>query len=134
MRCIPSNLLESFTACGAAALSDTRDVWPSDTEKIIMELSADWGHASAQRLKRVLVDSDGGDMRVANFVDGLLGRCLVCRAFDNAPRIPIAATSAMSISDEKMRVDHLFPGDIIALRAIGCVPEVFPVHRNGAST
>ena len=48
-----------------------------------------WGHASAKPLKRVLADSDGGDMHLLNYVDGALEQREVCRAFDKGPHVPI---------------------------------------------
>ena len=49
-----------FSACTAVTLGDAQGDGISDLKKIIMKLHANWGHASATRLIRVLVDSDVG--------------------------------------------------------------------------
>ena len=74
-------------------LGDSQDDSISDPKKIIMKLHANWGHASATQLKRVLVDSDDGMSHLVYHVDKVLETRGVCRAFDKAPRIPIAGTA-----------------------------------------
>ena len=99
---------EEFSACTAGTLGDARGDSISDPEQIITKLHANWGHASANQLKRELVDSDGGMSHLANRADEVLENCDVCRAFDKAPRVPIAGTSAVSMFNEKVQVDLLF--------------------------
>ena len=55
-------------------------------------------------------------MHLVRFADEVAEQCEVCRAFDKAPRIPIAGTSTASAFNEKLQIDLLFLGDIIALR------------------
>ena len=66
---------------------------------------------------RVLVDAGGDNMHVGNYVDGVLGRCEVRRAVGKAPHVPIAGTSTVSISNEKLQAGLLFPGGPIASHA-----------------
>ena len=47
---------KDFPACAAAALGDARDESVSGHRKISMNSHVNWGHASAYRLERVLVD------------------------------------------------------------------------------
>ena len=75
---------------------DAQDDSISDPKKIIMKVHANWGHASATQFERVLIDSDGGMSHLVNQVDQVLETCDVCRAFDKAPRIPIAGTTSVS--------------------------------------
>ena len=51
-----------FALYKAVALADAADGRQSGPKRIIMKLHVLWGHASAQNLKRVLADSDGGNM------------------------------------------------------------------------
>ena len=44
--------------------------------------------------------------------------CDVCRAFDEAPHVPIAGTSTVSTFNEKVQVDLLCLDDLILLRAM----------------
>ena len=81
-----------------------------------MKFHVNWGRVSAHQLKRVLVDSDGGNSHLVNYVAGVLEHCEICRASDMAPRVPIAGTCAVSTFKEKVRVDLLFLDDIILLR------------------
>ena len=55
-----------------------------------MGLRVKWGHASAQQLGRVLVDSDWDNMRPPTNADEVLEQCEVCRSFDEAPRVSFA--------------------------------------------
>ena len=54
---------------------------------------------------RVLVDSDGGNMYSASYVDEVSEHCGVCRACDEAPHVPIAGTSPVLTADEKLLAD-----------------------------
>ena len=58
-------------------------------------------------------------MCLANCMDELSGLCEICRASDEASRIPIAGTSTVSARTEKLQVDLLFLEYAIALRAMG---------------
>ena len=69
-----------------------------------------WGHALAQQLKGILVDSVGGDMRLANCVDEVLEHCGVCRSFDTAPHV--------SMFNGKLLVGLPYSDDLIALHAM----------------
>ena len=99
----------------------------SDPEKIIPKLHVNWARTSAQRLKRALEDLGGGHMRLVNIADGVLEHCDACRAFEKVLRGPIAATSAASTLNEKLRADLLFLDDTIALRAADVYSKYFSV-------
>ena len=57
----------------------------------------------------------------------MLEHCDVCRAFEKVPRGPIAATSAASTLNEKLRADLLFLDDALALRAADVYSKYFSV-------
>ena len=109
---------KKFVACTAVTLRDAQDEGVEDPKKIIMKLHANWGHASASQLKRILVDSDSGMSHLVAHVDGVLDTCEVCRAFDKAPHLPIAGTSSVSCFNERVQVDLLFLDDILAAHAM----------------
>ena len=94
---------KDFSACTAATSGDARGDSISDPKMIITEMHAKWGRASATQLKRVLVNSEGGNSHLVNNVDEVLECCDACRAFDMAPHVPIAGTSAVSMCNEQMR-------------------------------
>ena len=71
-------------------LGDARDGCHRDPKKIIAELYVNWGRASAQQLKGVFADSDGGNAHLLNYVDEAFGQREVCKAFDTVPRALIA--------------------------------------------
>ena len=75
-----------------------------------------------EKLKRVLVDSDGESANFAPYVDEVLVQRESCRVFDEAPHIPIAGTSVGPMSNGELQVDMASLGDAIALRAM----DVFP--------
>ena len=105
-------------ACKAFTLGGVRDRCLSKPKKIIKKSYVKWVHASAQQIERVLVDSDGGNGRPVNYADEALEDGEVCRAFDNAFNVPLAATSTVSMFNGKLRVELLFFDDIIALRSM----------------
>ena len=49
--------------------------------------------ASARQLKRVSVNSEGGNYHLVNYVDVVLEHCEIRRACGKAPHVPIAGTS-----------------------------------------
>ena len=59
-------------------------------------------------------------------VADVLEHCQDCGAFEEAPRIPIAGTSAALASNEKLRADLLFSDHAIALHAAG-VSSKYPL-------
>ena len=61
---------------------DAFDGFPSDSKKLVMKLRVNWGHASAHQLRRVLVDSDGGNAHLLTCADEVLEQREVCRAPD----------------------------------------------------
>ena len=97
------------------------DGYLSDPKKIIMALHVHWSHASAQQFRRVLVDPDGDNMHLATRADDVSEQREVRRASDRAPQVPIAGTSTVSLSDEKLQADLSFSYDLIDLKA----PDVF---------
>ena len=112
-----------FSASTAATSGDARDDGSSDPEKINLKLRVNWGLASANQLKRVLVDSDGGMSHLANYAVGVLGNCDVCRAFEEAPHVPTAGASAVPMFNEKAQVDLAFLGDLIRAHAMDVFPK-----------
>ena len=66
------------------------DGWLCVAGEIITKLHVNWGHASAQQLKRVSVHSGGENMHLVNIAGDVLQRCDICRPFENAPHVPIA--------------------------------------------
>ena len=81
------------------------------------------GHASAQQLKTVLVDSLVANTHLLNYVDEILGNCGVCRAFGKGPHVPIASTPAVSMINEKLQVGLFFLGDNSALYVMDASSE-----------
>ena len=55
---------------------------------------------------------------LVNQVDKVLETSDVCRAFDKAPHIPIAGTTAVSAFNEKVEVDLPFLDDLIVVHAM----------------
>ena len=102
----------TFPACKAATLGDARDGALPDPKKIIMKSHANWGRASAQQIKRIPAYSELDNSHLPQHVDEVLGHCDVRRAFG------AAGTSAISISNEKLQVDLLFLGEIVALHVM----------------
>ena len=80
------------------------------------------GRASAHEPRLVLVDADKENMHLANYVNEVPEQRNVCRAFDEAPRAPIAGTSAVSMSNEKLRIALSLSGDVIAPHAMKALP------------
>ena len=89
------------------------------------------GHASAQQRKRVSADSDGEKMHLVNIANEVSERRDICRASDEAPHVPITGTSAVLMFTEKLQVDSLFLGGLIALRAMDVFSK-YPHPRSGA--
>ena len=56
-------------------------------------------------------------------VDEASGQCKICRAFDKAPQIPIAGTSAVPTFHGKLQVNPSFSDDAVALRAVDASPS-----------
>ena len=76
----------TFSACKTVTLGDAREGNNSDPRKIIEKLHVNWGHASAQQIKRILVDVEGDNLSLLRDVDEVVNQCEVCRAFDKAPQ------------------------------------------------
>ena len=73
------------------------------------------------------MDSDRDNARLANEE---LEHCEVSRTSDNAPHVPSAATSVVSMSNEKLQVDLLYVGGLIALRAMDVLSPFSPLKTN----
>ena len=70
-------------------------------------------------------------MHLLTFVDEVLARCEVGQAFEKAPHAPAAGISTVAAFNEKLQIDLLLLGDIVALRVMGASPEnshVIPVR------
>ena len=113
----------TFAACKAVWWGDALNPGVSDPKKIATKLHLNCGHNSAHRLRRVVVDADGGHLGLLGCVDGELRQREVCRAFDNAPGLPAAGTSSVSLLGEELQAGLLFLDDTLALRATGMYPE-----------
>ena len=102
----------------SVALGDEVDSRLSGPKDNIMKLHANWGHAPAQQLNGVLVDSDRELMGSINVAEESPQQREVCCAYDKAPRRPIAGASRASSFSEKPHADLLFSEDAIASRAM----------------
>ena len=67
-----------------------------------------WGHASAQQLKRATAEAEGEAGGLIPSVDDVVRECEICRGFDVAPAIPVAGASSVASFNEQLRVDLLF--------------------------
>merc|ERR1711951_45024 len=109
-------------ALTSTTLGEAVDGEKRDPKEIVRKLHVNWGHASAQQLKRTMVEADGRASSLVQYVDEVVRNCEVCRAFDMAPSIPIAGASTVSAFNEKLQVDLLFLGEHIVLHVL----EIFP--------
>ena len=112
-----------LSACRAVTKGDARDGARSDPKKVILKLHFNRGRASAQQIKRVLVDSEWGVLRLLQHADEVLEHRYVCQAFDRAPHVPIVGTSTVLMFNTALQVDLLFLGDIF------CCWVISPVLR-----
>ena len=63
---------EHFDASKAVTIKDATDSSAENARGVVRELHVNWGHASANRLKRIL----------AGLTGGVVGRFEACQAFD----------------------------------------------------
>ena len=84
-------------------------------KKIVTKLHINSGHASARHIKRVLADAEGDTQSPMQRVGDVVSLCDASRAFEKAPHIPISGTSTAPMFNERLQIDLLFLGDIIAL-------------------
>ena len=70
-------------------LGEAVDGEKRDPKEIVRKLHVNWGHASAQQLKRTMVEADGRAGTLVQYVDEVVRNCEVCRALDSAPLIPV---------------------------------------------
>ena len=108
-------------------MRDSRDGWLSAPEEIIAKLHVRRGHPSAPQLDGVFAHSGGREMKLFNYADDALERCEVCRAFETAPREPIAGTSTVSAFNGELQVSLLLLGDIIAQREMDAYSKNSPL-------
>ena len=108
----------TFAARKAVALEAAPDGNLPDTKKIVTTLRVNRGHAPAQQLKRVVADSEKGNMHLLTCVDEVCARREVCQAFEKAPHAPAGGTSTVAMFNERLQVGLLVLGDIIALRVM----------------
>ena len=76
-----------------------------------------------------LVNSDGDNMHLVAQVHGVSAQHVVRRAFDEASRVPTFGVSTASMFNEKLRLDLLFLGDLIALQTMDVFPQRSLVMR-----
>ena len=65
-----------------------------------MNLRATRRHASAQRLEKVLEDSDRGNIYLRNYMGEVLEHCEVRGAFGEAPQTPTTGPSSRYVQQE----------------------------------
>ena len=99
----------------------------SDPREIVRRIHANWGHASSQQLKRTRALADGKADGLIALADDVVRECETFRAFDVAPAIPVAGTSSVSSFNEKVQVDLLFSGDLIALHVLDLFSRYSPL-------
>ena len=86
-----------------------------------------WGHASPQQLKRAMAEADGKANGLIPLVADVAREREICRAFYVAPAIPVACTPSASSSNEKVQVDLLFLGDLVALSVLDIFSRYSPL-------
>ena len=86
--------LRTFSEWKAAALGDAVDACLSNAERITWKIHGNSARDSAQQVKRVPVDSDGGTTGSISFIHKMLQQCADCRVFDKAPHLPISSAPA----------------------------------------
>ena len=64
------------------------------------------------------MDSGTDTLHLPTCVDALLAQREARRAFDKAPHTPIAGTSTVAMTNDKLLADFLFLDEIVALRAM----------------
>ena len=65
----------TLAACEAVALGGSEDYRLMGPKKIDVEPRGKWGRASAEQLKRVWAESEGGKMHLLSCVDAILAQC-----------------------------------------------------------
>ena len=113
----------TFATCKAGTLGDAENCRLTDTEKIVGKLHVNWGHASAQHLKRVSVDSARNNMHPITCVDEVPAQRDVCQAFGKAQHVPAAGTSTVAMFNGKLQADLPSFGDIVALHIMDAPPK-----------
>ena len=108
----------AFSECSAAAFGDAADPRFSDPGEIIAELHANGAHVSAQRVGRILVDSDGYARGLIDAAGEVIQQREVCRAFDTPSHVPIAGASTASPLYDEILAHLLFLAGAIALCAM----------------
>ena len=106
------------------------------TQKIHIEVRAHWGHSSAPQTGRELVDSDGEAMGLISFVDEVPHQCDICRAFEQAPYLPIAGTLTASSFNAKLQVGLRFLDHAIGFHGADLYSEnslLIPAHFKNPS-
>ena len=76
-----------------------------------------------------MVDSERNNMHLLTCVNEVLAQCEVCQTFEKAPRAPVAGTSTVAVSNEKLQVELLFLDDIAALHVVASSPSTPPRIR-----
>ena len=112
-----------FSARKAVTLGNAKGGGLPDPKKIFWNCTRTGVQASAQRFKRVLAASDGGNMLLVNYVEAAMEHCEVCRASDEAAHAPISGTSAVSMPNEELQVDLLILDALIASRPMDVVSK-----------
>ena len=109
-------------AFSAVPLGGAMDGRRGEPKEIIMRLHANWGPAPAQQLKRVLADSVGGNLHLANCENGVAEQCDYRRSFDTAPQVPSKGPPTVSMFNEKFASRSV----VFCIACHGCFLQVFP--------
>ena len=115
--------LPIHSALASTALGDAVDGAKSDPRKIARRLHVNWGHASAQQLKRAMAEAEGNAGGLIPLVDDVVRECEICRTLHVAPAIQVAGTSSASPLEEKVPVGLFFLGDLVALHVLHLFPR-----------
>ena len=75
------------------------------------------------------MDAEGDTQYLVQHVGDVVAQCDVRKAFEKAPHIPISGTSSASTSNERLQMDLLFLGDIIALHSVGVFSKYSSLAR-----
>ena len=105
---------------------DALNADPRDARSIVRELHSNWGHASAQQLRRILVDAHRASEPAPDVTGEAVTQCDMRQASDKAPRLLAAGATLVSATDENAQ-DGLPPlGNVIALRAMDLYSKQSP--------
>ena len=98
---------------------DASNLNPHDARNIARKIHLNWGHSSAQRLRRILADACSASKPAPAAAGEEVNQCDFRQAFVRAPHLAVAGTPLVSASNEKVQGDLLFLYGVVTLRAMG---------------